>query len=1100
MSERPRESLVRATLVSMGLRIALVIVALTLVSYWQVLESLETQTLEQLEKYAVERGQRESDLFKLTQDNHFSLRDEFTSRYREMGNHDPVTRFESLFEAWEDGTLRTRSQLFYGVEQGNGAVSRGISGFVGQDATLTPAGRRRLVITYDLLNTYGPAWRSRFPDLYISMFDNMGLIYWPEVPWDLEAPADFDMTQEAWFYLAEPGRNPSRQSVWTGIYYDDVAQEWMVSCLTPIDYEGRHIATIGGDVLLTGLLKRTVENRLEGTYNLIFREDGLLIVHPDRMADIQAQGGFLDVHQAGDAHLWRIFERVQGNGYREMVIENAADDEYIAVTHIEGPEWYFVTIFPRSLITGTALRTARLVLLLGLLTMLIEILLLFFVLRRRIARPLQEFVGVAGQIAAGSFDSAAVSSLPVEREDEIGVLAQAVRDMARQLQETFALLQSSEQKYRRLFEDSNDAILITTPDGHLLDVNRAGEDFFGYSKAELQSLTVQDVYVFPQDRERFRYLLEEDGQVDNFETRFYRRDGAMLTVLLSATVQRDEEGRVTAFQTIIRDITERKRAQEEREQLLTQVQAQAQRVQQIVDTVPEGVLLLDAEESIVLMNPMARKNLVTLADIGVGDTLVRLGDRSLTDLLTSPPQGLWHDVEADEQSFQVIARSLEIGPMPGGWVLVIRDVTQMQEVERRIHQQEKLASVGQLAAGIAHDFNNIMATVLLYAQMTAREEGLSERVRNRMLTIEQQARHAANLIRQILDFSRRSVLARRPLNLLSFLKEQVQLLERTLPENIQVKFVRGPGDDEAYIVNADLTSMQQMVMNLAINARDAMPMGGSLRVELARVTLRSGDPLPVPEMDPLTSAVSHWIRVRVSDTGTGIPPDVLPRIFEPFFTTRAPLGSGLGLSQVHGIVGSHGGYIGVETEVDLGTTFSIYLPALMEEPAESQAITGGTQRALPTGQGEVILVVEDDSVSRRALVDSLEQLKYRTVEAANGRKALDILAHSMDKETADPISLVLSDVVMPELGGIALLHAIRNQGWAVRIVLLTGHPLGEELERLQVNDEEEGVLVGWMLKPPSMEQLAAIVARGLGKGTGMGMGMGTDKPSGGDVA
>jgi len=526
------------------------------------------------------------------------------------------------------------------------------------------------------------------------------------------------------------------------------------------------------------------------------------------------------------------------------------------------------------------------------------------------------------------------------------------------------------------------------------------------------------------------------------------------------------------YQAAKQEISERKQAEEERERLLVQIQEQAQRVRQIIDTVPEGMLLLDADEQIVLANPVAEGHLSLLADVRVGGIVTRLGDRPLKELLTSPPKGMWHEVAMDTRSFQVIARPIEAGPTPGGWVMVIRDVTQQREIEQRVRQQERLASVGQLAAGIAHDFNNIMATIVLYAQMTARMEGLPAVVRERMETIDQQAQHATNLIQQILDFSRRAVLERRPLDLALLLREHVGLLKRTLPESIEIELDYGPGPSKAeepdecaapLIVNADPTRMQQMVTNLALNARDAMPEGGDLYIGLERIGVRPGESPLLPEMEP-----GEWIRVTVSDTGTGIPPNVLPHIFEPFFTTRAPLGSGLGLAQVYGIVGQHGGRIDVDTEVGKGTTFTIYLPVHLAE--QSATARSGGLSALATGQGEIILIVEDDTAVRKALLDSLEGLNYTVLEAANGQEALTLL-----EQYGDDIALLLSDVVMPGMGGMALLHALKEKGLRVPVVMLTGHLLEKELEDLRAQD-----IIDWLPKPPKLEQLAEVVARALG--------------------
>ena len=234
-----------------------------------------------------------------------------------------------------------------------------------------------------------------------------------------------------------------------------------------------------------------------------------------------------------------------------------------------------------------------------------------------------------------------------------------------------------------------------------------------------------------------------------------------------------------------------------------------------------------------------------------------------------------------------------------------------------------------------------------------------------------------------------------------------------------------------------------------------------MRIGLERIEVLPGESPLLPEIE-----AGEWVRVTVSDTGTGIPPDVLPHIFEPFFTTRAPLGSGLGLAQVYGIVKQHEGHIAVDTQLGQGTTFTLYLPALTpHQPEPSRR----RRERLVQGQGQTILVVEDNDATRKALVSSLEMLNYRTLEAANGREALAVLA-----QRASEIALVLSDIVMPKMGGQALFQVLKLQYPTVKVVLLTGHPLEQELENLQAQG-----LSGWLLKPPSLERLAEVVARAL---------------------
>jgi two-component system cell cycle sensor histidine kinase/response regulator CckA len=587
----------------------------------------------------------------------------------------------------------------------------------------------------------------------------------------------------------------------------------------------------------------------------------------------------------------------------------------------------------------------------------------------------------------------------------------------------------------------------------------------GYRPAEMPAhYDTWRSLLHPDDAERTEKTVREhiERKAEGFEIEFRLRTKKSSWKWIlgrGKVVERDGEGQPIRMVGTHTDITDRKRAEKEREQLLVQIQEQAERVQHIMDTVPDGVILLDTGGRIVLANPVGKGSLVTLADARVGDVLTRVGDRPLNELLTSPPTELWHEVTADSQTFTVIARPIETGPTPGGWVLVIHDATHERESQQRIQQQERLAAVGQLAAGIAHDFNNIMAVIILYTEMSLRASGSPTQVNERLETINQQAHRATELIQQILDFSRRTLLERHPMDILAFLKEQVKMLERTLPESIRVHLTY---DQNEHTVDADPTRIQQAILNLAVNARDAMPDGGRLHIDLKHLRVEDRRSAPLPEMN-----AGEWVCVTVADSGTGIPPDVLPHVFDPFFTTKSPgEGTGLGLSQVYGIVAGHDGHIDVTTEVGRGTTFSLYLPAL--EPRQPQTYVLSTGY-LVQGQGQTILVVEDNATTRKALVDSLELLNYRVLEATNGREALTLL-----EQHADEIALVLTDVVMPEMGGKALFQTLKEHGSNVKVAMLTGHPMDEELEDLRVQG-----LVGWITKPPNLEQLAQLVARAL---------------------
>ncbi len=508
------------------------------------------------------------------------------------------------------------------------------------------------------------------------------------------------------------------------------------------------------------------------------------------------------------------------------------------------------------------------------------------------------------------------------------------------------------------------------------------------------------------------------------------------------------------------DITERKRTGEDREPLIARALGKAQQMEQVLNAVPAGMLLLDAQHRIVLANPSARNDLAFLAGVGVGDRLTHLGGHPLEELIAQASTDGRHELSAEGRTFAVIARP--VGERDGedtGWAVMLDDVTEERQRRAYVERQDRLAAMSRLAGGIAHDFNNTLAVIALYAGAVARSEGLTERDREKMAVIREQRSQASRLIQQILDFSQQAALEKQPFDLLRLLKEQVRLLEDTVPEHIEIVLTHG---EDEYVVRADLARMRQMIKNLAANAADAMPKGGVLRIALERVEVEAGVSPPWPEME-----AGEWVKLTVSDTGTGIAPDELPHIFEPFFTTKGPgAGTGLGLAQAHGIVGQHEGHIGVETEVGKGSTFAIYLPALAARPA---APPKPDDLTVPRGRGEVVLVVEDNDAMRATLLSSLEQMNYRVLGAANGEQALRVM-----KEQGKQVALVLTDVVMPVMGGVELLRALRQEGWETPIILLTGHPDRGDRDGLQA----EG-MTAWLGKPLSLAQLAQAIASAL---------------------
>ena len=621
-------------------------------------------------------------------------------------------------------------------------------------------------------------------------------------------------------------------------------------------------------------------------------------------------------------------------------------------------------------------------------------------------------------------------------------------------------LRESEERFRTVVEAAPDTIFIQT-EGRFVYLNPTALSLFGVTDSNQLLGQFVVSYFHPDCRsqvdERIR-LVNQEGQIAPRAVLKILRwgDGAAVDVEASAIpfVYNGKQGAIAFLQ----DITDRLRAERERAELHAQMQAQAEQITEIMEKVPEGVLLLDGSGQVLLANPAGVRDIETLGGVGVGQRLAYLGDIPLTELLAFGARGgPWREIRYGQRTFEAIARRTtrllsHVSGASERWVLVINDVSYARDLNRQLLQQQRLAAIGQLAAGIAHDFNNILAVISLHVSMLTRATALGDRDRERLRVLDDQTSHAAQLIQQILDFSRRAVLERQPFDLGPFLKEQAKLLARTLPENIHVDLDCPPGQ---YVVMADAARIQQLVMNLAVNARDAMTKGGTLRLALS---LQETPPRPDLPGGP-------WVRLTVADTGTGLSPEAQAHLFEPFFTTKPPgQGSGLGLAQVHGIVKQHGGEIAAHSVAGEGCTFTIYLPA---EPTSPASPVDAPQQGAQKGGGETILIVEDNDVLREALCDIVEMLGYKVLCAGQGIEALAVL-----EAQPNTVDLVLSDMIMPEMGGDELLAAMHQRGLAVPMVILSGNPLNHD-----VTDMERKGLAGWLLKPPNLNELAQLLAQ-----------------------
>jgi len=375
-----------------------------------------------------------------------------------------------------------------------------------------------------------------------------------------------------------------------------------------------------------------------------------------------------------------------------------------------------------------------------------------------------------------------------------------------------------------------------------------------------------------------------------------------------------------------------------------------------------------------------------------------------------------------------------------GFALATMRLAEHQKQARaELLHQERLAAIGRLGAGIAHDFRNQLATVLLYAQINASRPDLPPDVVEELNIIIQETRKANDLVRRILDFSSTGAIERQPMDLPDFVGDVLDVLRRTIPENVRISWERevcdgvlGEHQRAALTVRADARRLQQMLTNLALNARDAMPDGGDLHFSVSRLEVKAGDQPPVEDMEP-----GSWVELTVSDTGAGMTEEVQDHLFEPFFTTKDEEGTGLGLAQVYGIVRQHEGAIDVESALGQGTTFRVYFPAYDEQVEDAGPPDAALDSPGGRGQGETILLVEDQDQLREAARTTLESQGYRVLTARDGRKALRLYRdHDVD--------LVVTDIVMPHIGGKRLLEELTRVDPDVKAVAMTGYAVDDK--------------------------------------------------------
>jgi signal transduction histidine kinase/FixJ family two-component response regulator len=495
--------------------------------------------------------------------------------------------------------------------------------------------------------------------------------------------------------------------------------------------------------------------------------------------------------------------------------------------------------------------------------------------------------------------------------------------------------------------------------------------------------------------------------------------------------------------------------------LRARLSRERERLSTLIEHLPSGVVLVDGDGKVVISNQSVAPYLRLLCEEDGGVETVRaLAGQRLENLAERCKAGLFVRLDIDEpeqRSFVVGVGRLGGDEAHVGFVVVIRDATRQQQIEQRLKQQDRLAAVGRLAAGIAHDFNNILQGIMMSAELMYVEGESDASEESAALSIFRQGERGARLIRQILDFGRRSESDLQAIDMVETCRDSMRFLRQALPPELHVELDLPDGP---VMIVADQDRVQQLLTNLILNARDAIAGKGQIRVKLA--TWREG----LGE-DGQGTAPSAWARLVVSDTGPGIPDDETEVVFEPFYTTKGPKeGTGLGLAQVYGIVSQHGGRIDL-TRSDLGgAEFVIEMP-LSETDKESTPVR--VLDAPPTGNGELILVVQEDQGLLELTCSGLERSGYLYLTAREGKQALRLL----EKDGAD-VAVALTDFVLQDMTGLELAREIQASYESLPVVMMSGYPVGAS----QTSENHRSDQI-WLQKPFTVNELARAVHEAL---------------------
>ncbi|MGB9205537.1 MAG: PAS domain S-box protein [Terriglobales bacterium] len=588
-------------------------------------------------------------------------------------------------------------------------------------------------------------------------------------------------------------------------------------------------------------------------------------------------------------------------------------------------------------------------------------------------------------------------------------------------------------RHQLLLDQNVAGFYRTTADGRVLACNSTFARMLGYaSREEVLGCQAQQFYFSVEEREQFLKDLQREGSLVNSELRLRRKDGTPIWVFENVVATCDEQGNVTLIEGTMVDDSAHKRTEDA-------VRESQERLHGIIASAMDAIITVDERQQIIVFNKAAEEIFRCSGADVIGKSIDRFVPEGLREIHRQHIRdfgqiGVSHRsmyapraivaVRSNGEEFPVEASISQIRTSTENlYTVILRDISVRKRTEEQLRQAQKMEAVGQLAGGVAHEFNNYLAIIMGYTELLERETVGNDSLRMSLSEIKDASQKVASLTRQLLAFSRKQVIEPREVDLNSTVWETHKLLRRLIP--VTIDLIPKLQDDVGK-VKADPAQVQQILINLVLNARDSMPDGGKIFIETEEVDLD-----PEYASRQLDVQAGRYVMLSVADTGIGMDKETLSHIFEPFFTTKEEgKGTGLGLSTTYGIVKQSGGHLTVASVPGRGSTFRIYLPKL----SDSGAIPKPSKVQSNPPQRQTVLVVEDEGALRKLMTKILERAGFQVVEAKDGEQAVEIC-----KSGAERLDMVVSDLAMPKLNGLQLKEAVSGLRPELKFLLISGY-------------------------------------------------------------